>query len=290
MITIRGLTKSYGSGLALDDVTLQVPTGAVYGLVGPNGAGKTTLLSIVAGLREATSGTCDITVPHAQRAVLPDAPRFDGWLTAREVVSLAAHLNGSDGSDVDGLLDETGLADAADRPVAGFSRGMLQRLGIAATLVGDPALVILDEPAAALDPAGRREVLDLVEGLRGRTTVVFSSHILSDVQTVCDTVGILDDGRIRFEGTVEDLLAGASRTSYLVRFADTPGDALERLGRHEWVTATTPVGERTVRVDVTTLADAERHLVPALATIGRPVVMIEPEPVTLESIFLEMTS
>ncbi len=291
MIRTSGLTKRYGDEYALHDVSLEVPTGSVYGLVGPNGAGKTTLLSIVAGLRKATSGTFEIDAAHGQRSVLPDAPRFDGWLTAREVVSLAAHLIGTDNADIDGRLAETGLLESADRPVSGFSRGMLQRLGIAATLIGDPKLVILDEPAAALDPAGRREVLDIVEGLRGRTTVVFSSHILSDVQTVCDTVGIISDGTLRFEGSVTDLLTGAARTSYLVRFSEAPDEnTAAALTRHDWVTTTTAVGERTLRIGVATLGDAERHLIPALASLGSPIVMVEPEPVTLESIFLEMTS
>ena len=128
--------------------------------------------------------------------MLPDTPRFEPWLTASETVDLARNIapNPSEPERVAEVLDKTGLGDVADRTVGGFSRGMLQRLGIAVTIVNRPRLLLLDEPSSALDPLGRREVLDLVTQLRGEATVVFSSHILSDVQEVCDTVGVLRQG------------------------------------------------------------------------------------------------
>lgn len=290
MIRVRALGKRYGDRRALDDIELTVPDGAVYGLVGPNGAGKTTLLSILAGLRRPDAGTVEISVGVGERAVLPDAPRFDKWLTAREVVGLAASLGGPvDPDRIVAVLEEAGLAETADRRVGGFSRGMLQRLGIAATLVSGPRLVILDEPAAALDPAGRREVLDVVARMRGTATVLFSSHILGDVQAVCDRVGILDHGRIRFEGAVSELLAGAGRTVYLVRVRGDARRVAERLSAREWVRSAGVAGEQVVRVEVTSLAEAEIHLVAALAEIGLPVISLEPEAVSLESVFLELT-
>jgi ABC-type Na+ transport system ATPase subunit NatA len=158
------------------------------GLVGPNGAGKTTLLAILAGLRRPSGGSPPRCTPLG-RGVLPDTPQFDASLTGREVVALAAHLAGVPGTGVDRVLDDAGLAEAATRRVGGYSRSMLQRLGIAATLLGEPEVLLLDEPASALDPAGRREVLDLIAHLRGQATVVLSSHILADVREVCDTVG-----------------------------------------------------------------------------------------------------
>lgn len=178
MIRTDGLTKRYGSNLALESVDLDVPDGSVYGLVGPNGAGKTTLLGILAGLRRASEGSVDIAADPKAVAVLPDAPRFDPWLTGREVVDLARHLTAPDSpaDRVDEVLGEAGLSDAADRTVGGYSRGMLQRLGVACTLVGSPRLVLLDEPASALDPLGRREVLDLIARMRGSATVLFSSR------------------------------------------------------------------------------------------------------------------
>ena len=291
MIRVRGLTKRYGEQTALDAVDLTVPAGSVYGLVGPNGAGKTTLLSILAGLRRPTAGTVVIDVGVGARAVLPDAPRFDKWLTAREVVALSAHLGDvGDPERIDAVLYQAGLAEAADRRVGGFSRGMLQRLGIAATLVTGPRLVILDEPAAALDPAGRREVLDVVERMRGSSTVLFSSHILGDVQAVCDTVGILDQGRLRFEGPVAALLGGATRSAYLVRVRDGDDVVRSSLAALDWVSTVEIPAEHLIRLEVTSLAAAERNLVAALAAIGAPVVSIEPEQVSLEQVFLELTT
>lgn len=291
MIRVQGLSKHYGSHIALDDVTLNVPVGAVYGLVGPNGAGKTTLLSILAGLRAPTSGEATIDAPHTRTAVLPDAPRFDRWLTAREVVELAAHLAGqTDEAAVVRVIQGAGLAHAADRAVGGFSRGMLQRLGIAAALVGDPVVVLLDEPAAALDPAGRREVLDLARDMRGAATVVFSSHILSDVQAVSDTVGILHEGRLRYEGRVAELLDQAAETAYIVAVRGDATTVASGLEPEPWVEGATVEADGVLRVAVTSLSDAEQHLVPALAALRATVVSVEPEAVTLEQAFLEMTS
>lgn len=290
MIRVRSLTKRYGDTLALDAVDIAVPEGTVYGLVGPNGAGKTTMLSILAGLRRPTSGTVEIDAGVEERAVLPDAPRFDKWLTAREVVALAADLGGvPDEHRIQAVLENAGLAEAADRAVGGFSRGMLQRLGIAATLVTNPKLVMLDEPAAALDPAGRREVLDVVERMRGTSTVLFSSHILGDVQAVCDSVGILDRGRLLFEGPVAELLGSASGRMYLVRVRSDAHPVADRLRSREWVRSVEIPAEHLLRIDVASLEAAEQHLVPALAEIGVPVVSVEPEQVSLEHVFLELT-
>ncbi len=290
MIRVTDVTKRYGTHLALDAVSLDVPTGSVYGLIGPNGAGKTTLLSILSGMRTADSGSIEIGVDRRRRAVLPDAPRFEKWLTAREVVALSAHLADiRDPAAVGRVLSDTGLAADADRPVGGFSRGMLQRLGLAATLVSDPEVILLDEPAAALDPAGRREVLDLLGLLRGSATVVFSSHILGDVQAVCDRVGILDEGRIRFEGSVDELIAGAASSAYLVRVRRDAAVVRAALVSVAWVTAAEETTPSTLRVTVTSHTEAERHLPGLLAATGVPVVSFEPEPVTLEAVFLDMT-
>jgi ABC-2 type transport system ATP-binding protein len=158
ILETQGLVRRYGTHVALDGVDLAVPAGSVYGLVGPNGAGKTTLLAVLAGLRKQSSGSIHLTVPRHAVAVLPDTPQFDPWLTGREVVSLARHLvaPGLPEERVDRVLVDAGLAEAAGRRVGGYSRGMLQRLGIAATVVTEPELLLLDEPASALDPAGRR--------------------------------------------------------------------------------------------------------------------------------------
>lgn len=290
MIRVAALTKRYDATIALDEVDLNVPAGSVYGLVGPNGAGKTTLLSILAGLRRPTSGTIEIDVASDERAVLPDAPRFEKWLTGREVVALAGELGGlADHGRIELMLERAGLSDAADRPVGGFSRGMLQRLGIAATLVANPSLVLLDEPAAALDPAGRREVLDIVERMRGTSTVLFSSHILGDVQAVCDHVGILDRGRLIFEGPVAQVLEAAGQTAYVVRVRNGATLVADRLRPLDWVEAVEIRTGPVLHVRVTSLAAAERNLMAVLAAVDVPIVSVEPEQVSLEQAFLELT-
>jgi ABC-2 type transport system ATP-binding protein len=291
-VATRGLSRRYGDHAALADVDLDVPEGSVYGLVGPNGSGKTTLLSIIAGLRRASAGEVHLGVDRRRLAVLPDTPHFDEWLTAREVVDLSRTLVAPDleASSVDQALAQVGLADAADRRCGGFSRGMLQRLGLAATLVGAPALVLLDEPASALDPAGRREVLDLVAQLRGSTTVLFSSHILGDVQQVCDTVGILRQGRLLFQGPLEELLVGRARPAYRVQVRERADDVVAALRAEPWVAAARASRLGVVRVEVASLAEAERHLVGALTRTGAPVVSLAPEGVDLEAVFLELTA
>lgn len=288
MIRTVGLSKQYGATAALDGVDLNVAAGSVYGLVGPNGAGKTTLLGVLSGLRAASGGSMEIGTDRI--GVLPDTPHFDQWLTAREVVDLARTLgnNGSSEDRVDELLELSGIADAADRAVGGFSRGMLQRLGLAATLVGDPDLVLLDEPCSALDPLGRREVLDLISRLRGEATVVFSSHILADVQEVCDTVGILRQGRLLFEGPLQDLLVGNAVPRYVVRLRSPLDPIVAGLQQTDWVREVSVLDPEQIRLTANSLPDAEANLVSALAALGAHVVSLAPEAPSLEDVFLEV--
>ena len=292
-MTVRtvGLSKAYGTRLALSDVDLSVDAGSVYGLVGPNGAGKTTLLSILAGLRRPTAGTLDLGVPRKRVAVLPDTPHFEPWLTGREVVSLSAHLAAVSSPDaVDRALSSAGLADRADHRTGGYSRGMLQRLGLAATLVGDPELLLLDEPASALDPAGRREVLDLISQLRGRATVVLSSHLLGDVQEVCDTIGILRAGRLLYQGPIDSLLVGRAVPAYRLRLRSSVPAAVSALSGLSWVRDVVALSDTDLRVLVTSLAEAEAGLPGALAAGSARVVSLLPEEPDLEQVFLELTS
>jgi ABC-2 type transport system ATP-binding protein len=286
-----GLTKQYGTHAALSDVDISVDAGSVYGLVGPNGAGKTTLLAILAGLRRPTAGQIELGVPRGRVAVLPDTPQFDPWLTAREVVALAAQLAGvRSPARVASRLADAGLQAAADRRTGGYSRGMLQRLGLAATLVGDPDLLLLDEPASALDPAGRREVLDLIAQLRGRATVVLSSHILADVQEVCDTVGILREGRLLFQGSLEQLLVGHAVPAYRVHLRTPASRVEDALRGQDWVTGVSTLDGGWLRVTVRSLADAEQRLAASLAGAGARVISLAPEAPDLEDVFLELTS
>ena len=292
IVSTSRLRKDYGATVALRDIELRVPAGSVYGLVGPNGAGKTTLLGILAGLRQASAGKVEINAEWARIAVLPDTPQFDSWLTGREVVDLARCLTDPSvpAARVDEVLEQAGLTDAARRIVGGYSRGMLQRLGVASTVVAYPTLLMLDEPSSALDPAGRREVLDLVARLRGEATVIFSSHILGDVQEVCDTVGILRAGELLFQGSISELLVGSAVPTYRLRLRP-PGDrAIEALRRATWVRSLEEVSPEELRISVESVEAVEQNLATALAGTGVGIVSFGPEAATLEQVFLELTS
>ncbi len=289
MVRTTGLTKRYGAAAAVDGVNLMVPAGSVYGLVGPNGAGKTSLLALLAGLRRPTSGSMIIDAGPGEIAVLPDTPRFDPWLTGREVVSLAQQLSGAAPDSVDRVISEAGIAEAAGRAVGGYSRGMLQRLGVACTVVGAPKLLLLDEPASALDPLGRREVLNLVARLRGVATVLFSSHLLADVQEVCDTVGVMKGGRMIFQGPIDRLLVGSALPRYVVRCRPPIEPVIAGLRLQEWIAGVERSGPDELSITVRSLADAELRLMAALAGTGARVVSFGPEEVSLERAFLELT-
>ncbi len=288
-VQVDAITKRYGNTTALDRVTLSVPRGTVYGLVGPNGAGKTTLLGILAGLRVPTEGTFSITSNRV--SVLPDTPRFEPWLTARETVELSAVLSTrtTEPRAVEYILERTGLRDVADRRVNGFSRGMLQRLGLASAVVSGPDLLLLDEPAAALDPQGRREVLDLVADLRGKATVIFSSHILDDVQEVCDEIAILNRGSLVYQGTLDALVRGVSHGyTYTLTVRGDTRRVLDALEVCDWVTRVATVGDD-VLVSSEDAGDLESKLVPLLSDVGVAVVSLGPVERSLEDVFLEVT-
>lgn len=289
MIRTTALTKRYGAGVAVDGVDLQVDEGSIYGLVGPNGAGKTTLLGLVSGLRRPTSGSLHVEARLEEIAVLPDTPKFDPWLTGREVVVLAQSLSKSKADRVDEVIHDAGIEHAAGRAVGGYSRGMLQRLGVACTVVGSPRLLLLDEPASALDPLGRREVLDLVARLRGVATVLFSSHILSDVQQVCDTVGVMDKGKMLFQGPLEGLLVGSALPRYVVRCRPPIEPVVAALAAEDWVQLVEQTSPDEASVTVRSLTDAESRLAGALAAAGARVISLGPEAVSLERAFLELT-
>ena len=286
-LSTTGLRKVYDVA-AVDGVDLRVPKGAVYGLIGPNGAGKTTLLDLIAGLRTPTAGRIDLAVDRQRMAVLPDTPSFEPWLSGREVVDLARHLidPGLPDARVRDVLEEVDLVDAADRRTGGYSRGMLQRLGLATCLVGDPELLVLDEPSSALDPAGRRGVLDLVGRLAGERTVVLSTHVLSDVQQVCDTVGVLQEGRLVFQGPIDELLA---RTSSVFRLRVAPDDhVVDVLRRTPWVADVTQESAGGYRIVVADVAAAEEGMPGVLADAGARLRAFGPA-TDLEAAFLELT-
>jgi ABC-2 type transport system ATP-binding protein len=219
-ISVEGLSKRYRGVAALTDLTLDVPAGSIFGFLGPNGAGKTTALKILAGLTRASAGTASINgVPvsvqgahRAQIGYLAQEPRFYGWMTGRQTLAYVASFYPAKDthSRSDELLELVGLTDAADRRTKTYSGGMRQRLGIAQALAGHPAVVLLDEPAASLDPIGRHDVLELMQRLRGEVTIFYSTHILDDVQRVSDHVAILDRGRLVVSAPTGELMQASS--------------------------------------------------------------------------------
>ena len=207
VLEISDLTKRYGKLTALAGLDLTLHDGTVHGLVGPNGAGKTTMLLIISGLKRKTSGEITFGVPTNKVMLMPDTPDFFPLLTAREIVDLARYPFRNEVSEesVTEVIELVGLGDSIDRRVGGFSRGMKQRLGLATTLIGEPQLLLLDEPCSALDPIGRREILDVIFRLKSKSTVLFSTHLLSDVEAVCDSVTVVDHGKALYEGTVSGI-------------------------------------------------------------------------------------
>ena len=205
-ITFDGVRKSYGDHVVLDDVTLEVPHGSVFGFLGPNGAGKTTALRIAMGFSRADAGVVKLS---GHVGYLPDVPAFDPWAPPAEYLRLCGRLEGLRGEELDARVAEAlavSRLESVERPISGLSRGMRQRLGIAQALIATPGIVILDEPTSALDPIARREVLDVIASLRGRATVFFSTHAMADVEAVCDRAAFLGRGRILATGTVAELV------------------------------------------------------------------------------------
>ena len=215
-----GLTKTYGAVRALDDFSLAIPAGGVFGVLGPNGAGKSTLFRIALGLVRATQGSArlfgapagDIAALRKVGAMI-ETPRYPPSLTARDVLKMLALESGAKGADVDGWLERVGIAQAADRSTSGYSVGMKQRLGLAAAFFTKPELVILDEPTSGMDPAGIQEIRALIVDLAQRegVTVILASHQLDEVRRVCDRVAILSKGKVVAEGGVAELTAGEAR-------------------------------------------------------------------------------
>ncbi len=309
-VTVRGLTKRFPGGqgvLALDALDLDVPAGSIFGLLGPNGAGKTTTLRLVTGLARPTSGTVTIdgvvvvtgaTGDGGARrgiGVLDQDPRYYGWMSGRELVVLAGRLQGLAGDEARSRATETlglvGLADAAGRRIAGYSGGMRQRLGIAQALVARPRLLILDEPVSSLDPEGRRDLLALIADLRASATVIFSTHVLADVERICDRVAILDHGRLVTEGSLEDLLARYALPLYWIE--PEPGQTVglaaltDTLRRTAWVDHCSERDGR-LTVSVTDEAVASAGLLPLVVAAGLRLAVFERVRPSLEDVFLRL--
>ena len=282
-----GLRKRYGKQQAVEDVSLEVRRGQVVGLLGPNGAGKTSVIKMLLGLVHPDAGEVMLLgrpaadpAARARVGYLPELFRYQPWLTAAEVLVLHVRLSGIavSGQEQRECLALVGLADRAGDRVGGFSKGMQQRLGLAVALVAGPELVILDEPTSALDPLGRVDVRDIVLALKARdVAVLLNSHLIGEVERVCDRVVILDRGRVAASGTLSELLG---QREVRLRLADlspaaearlTTTGVVERAG--DWFTVALPAEE-----DRTAIPDLVRDLV----TLGARVHAVEPARISLE--------
>ncbi len=299
VVRIEGLVKDFRPGFGLrtkrvlHGISFGVEEGEIFGFVGPNGAGKTTTLKVLMGLIRATEGRAsilghDVTETEFRRNVgfLPENPYFYDFLTGREILRFYARLSGMPRSErerrIDTLLDWVGLAHAADARLRTYSKGMLQRIGIAQALVHDPAVVFLDEPMSGLDPLGRKDIRDLILRLRAEGKTVFmNTHILSDVEMICDRVAILVEGRIRYEGHPSEFLAGEEHECdvVLAQLAPELAAALEeRFGGH-----LRGLGQR---VELRLPEKSVREVVSQALDAGAEIVSVTPHRVSLESIFL----
>ena len=303
-VSVRGLSKRFGGVLALDGLDLEVPAGSVFGFLGPNGAGKTTTLRILTSLARATAGTASVAGvpvgdgdPNRRGLIgyLDQDPRFHGWMRGRELLELVGSLYGMRGAALRSRIDETleavGLADAARRSIGGYSGGMRQRLGLAQAILNRPPVLLLDEPVSALDPEGRRDVLGVIHALGGSSTVLFSTHILNDVERVCDRVAILDRGRLVTEAPMDELLERYAQPVYVIEPDEVGLAALERLAAALRATpgvTSVEAGHADLRVGVDDGTDTGGRLLAAVAASGVAIGRFERQRPTLEDVFLRL--
>ncbi len=302
-IETSSLTKKFGSAKAVDRLDLRVPEGSIYGFLGPNGAGKTTTIKMLTGLSAPTSGSMkicgrDVTFGSIKNrsdiGYLPDVPYFYGWMSAREYLAFSADMFGLDksvlGNRISELLQLVGLEDNKKR-IKGYSRGMKQRLGIAQALISKPKVLFLDEPTSALDPIGRKEIMEVIRKLTGKITVFFSTHILSDVERVCDRVVILDKGKVVSEDSINNLREQYAVNGFLLKVPEIrTNEILDILKKSGWVTKIEKTEDGDLKAYVKTIEKAEAEIPVILASKGIPLskfTILEP---SLEDIFMKVVN
>jgi ABC-2 type transport system ATP-binding protein len=300
-----GLGRRYGSFVALEALDMTVPAGIVFGFLGKNGAGKTTTIRILTGLTRPSTGsgwvdgvetTSGSGAGRDRFGYLPEEPAFYPWMTPREYLDHIGRLfrmpREARARRAGELLEQVGLESAAERRITGFSRGMRQRLGLAQALMHEPRVLFLDEPASALDPAGRRDVLKLIEHLRGRVTIFFSSHLLTDVERVCDRIAVLHESRLLVEANKSDLLAQHATDVFVLELdagSQPPEAFLSTLAQTPWVKKVSRDGAA-LRVRVSDVAEATRALLPLALSQGLVLSRYERIGPSLEDVFLSLSA
>lgn len=303
-IECRGLSKYYGEVKALDGLDLEVEESRVFGFLGPNGAGKTTAVKLLTGLSTPTKGKAFVVGEEVSRGnlsflskigYLPDVPAFYNWMKGREFLNFIGELHKISPTELtkrcDELLELVDLKEAGKRKVGGYSRGMRQRLGIAQALVNRPRVLFMDEPTSALDPVGRRDVLSLIERLGEETTVFMSTHILSDVERVCDVVGIIDKGRLITVSNVSDIKKKYSTQTFELEFEEAANPLLTKLLVLPWVLNADIIeqdGKPVMQVKVNDEETAKREMPKIVASSGFTLIRYELSMPNLEDIFVEL--
>ena len=291
-LAVEGLTKRYGRVTAVEDLTFEARAGRILGFLGPNGAGKTTSVKLLLGLLKPTSGQASLLgrpigdlQTRRRIGYLPELFRYQGWLSAREVLALHCELaplpRSSWKDEIATALDTVGLSERGSDRVGTFSKGMQQRLGLAAALLGEPELVFLDEPTSALDPVGRHDVREIIRGLASRGTAVFlNSHLLSEVEQVCNRVAVVDHGRVIAAGTMDELLSGTAVRVRVTGLKAADRGQLAGFGK---------VDDEGDQLTFTNLSpERVPELVAAIVGLGGRVYEVAPRHQTLEDRFLQL--
>ena len=306
VIQTSGLSKTFGETKALVSLDLKVPKNSIFGFLGPNGAGKTTTMKLLLGHNKPTSGSATIfgqdigneSISIRSRVgFLPQEIRFYEYMTAREILNFTMRFYYKGPKNlikqrVDEILKMVVLEEIADRPVKGYSGGERQRLGLGQAEVNHPELLILDEPAASLDPLGRRDLLKVMNNLRKDSTIFYSTHILDDVQKVSDTVAILNKGKLITQGPIEKILKGGEGTIYAVKLKGADVDDLRsRLSAQSWISnviVEQNAGVSEWQISVSDDGAAEDNLLGLVQAKGNKVLDYGEKGIDLEDIFIKL--
>lgn len=290
-IEVRNLTKQFGAKTVVDEVSFVLEEHTATALIGPNGSGKTTTLSMLAGLLTPTSG--DVFMPGVRdirKAIgfLPQYPQFFSWLTALEYMEMVANLSGLEKRSIkkesQKMLEFVGLGEAMTKKTVTFSGGMKQRLGIAQALIHQPKLLLLDEPVSALDPVGRREVMNLLKEVQQQTTILYSTHILNDAEEMTDQLLFLRNGQLVEQGSLQEVKAKFEQPRYKVEFKTAEG-ALHFASQSE---LPSNVVQKSVFIEIQDDIPSMQQLLNRLAIAPYEVVKVERETASLEEIFMKV--